>query len=337
VKDECLPCGSFRNKILRCTWVSVPYVVMGGLLLILPPFLSTFVQSLMTKVLIFGVFAMSLNLIWGYTGLISLGHAAFFGGGGYTAGILITRFGFESFWLVAPTAVLVTAVLAGIIGYISLRVSGMYFLLITMAMGQLLYGVAVKWRSMTGGSMGLYGVSYPNLGLSFVTMNPLSFYYVVLIVSFLCFLLIWKITSSPFGYALQGIREDELRMRHLGYNTWLYKYIAVILSGLVAGAGGVLFIHYNRIVVPDHLGVITSAMAVLMVIIGGERVVFGPFVGAAVIVFLEHYSSIYVPQRWPLILGGVFALAVMFLRGGISVHLVKAWEGLGYRYGSSQD
>jgi branched-chain amino acid transport system permease protein len=292
-------------------------------------------QSLLAKVLIFGIFAMSLNFIWGYTGLISLGHAAFFGAGGYTAGILLTRFGIESFWLVTPIAILAAVALAAIIGLIAIHASGMYFLLITMAMGQLLFGVAVKWRTMTGGTMGLYGVTYPELGVPGLTMNSITFYYLVLAIFGICLFLIWRIVNSPFGYALQGIREDERRMRHLGYNSWFFKYIAFLVAGLFAGVAGVLFGYYNRILVPNHLGVMTSALAVLMVIIGGERVVFGPVLGAALVIFLEYYASIYVPDRWPLILGGVFVVAVMFFRGGIAVGLVAAWRRLGY--GSSQD
>jgi branched-chain amino acid transport system permease protein len=124
-------------------------------------------------------------------------------------------------------------------------------------------------------------------------------------------------------------------MRHLGYNSWFFKYIAFLVAGLFAGVAGVLFGYYNRILVPNHLGVMTSALAVLMVIIGGERVIFGPVLGAALVIFLEYYASIYVPDRWPLILGGVFVVAVMFFRGGIAVGLVAAWRRLGY--GSSQD
>lgn len=313
-----------------------PYFIIGIFLVILPSFASSFMQSIMAKAIIFGIFAMSLNLIWGYTGLMSLGHAAFFGVGGYTAGILIMRYGIESFWLVTPAGILMAALLAAIIGLVVLRVSGAYFLLLTMAMGQLLYGVALKWRGMTGGNLGLFGVSYPELGLSWLTMNATSFYYLVFVVFAICFFLMYRLLNSPFGYALQGIREDERRMRHLGYNTWLYKYIAFVLAGLFAGVAGVLFGYYNKIIVPDHLGVINSALVLLMVIIGGERVIFGPALGAVVIILLQYYLGVYYPERWPLALGGVFILVVMFLRGGISIYLVNLWERLRYSFGSSK-
>ena len=125
-------------------------------------------------------------------------------------------------------------------------------------------------------------------------------------------------------------------MRSLGYNTWLYKYIAFVVGGLFAGVAGVLYAYYGGIMAPGHLGLFTSATVMLMVIIGGDRVFLGPVVGAILIVFLQYYSSIYIPQRWPLILGAVFVIAVMFLRGGIGLHLVRFWRRFGYRYGSTK-
>ncbi|MFC1995585.1 branched-chain amino acid ABC transporter permease [Chloroflexota bacterium] len=309
-----------------------PNIAIGLLLVALPQFTDNTVQSLITKVLIYAVFAMSLNIIFGYTGLLSLGHAAFFGVGGYTAGILITRYEITNFWVVAPSSIVVVAIFAAVIGFIALRVSGIYFLLLTMAMGQLLFGIALKWRELTGGTMGLAGMSLPDLYIPGFTMDTGSFYYLVFAVFIICIFLIYKLINSPFGYALRGIRDDEHRMRHLGYNTWLYKYIAFLIAGSFGGISGVLFGYYNSLLVPVHLGITTSAMVMLMVIIGGERVIFGPVLGAAVIVLLQYYSSIYIPERWPLLLGGVFILSVIFLRGGIGSYLARLWERFTFRY-----
>jgi branched-chain amino acid transport system permease protein len=146
--------------------------------------------------------------------------------------------------------------------------------------------------------------------------------------------LLHRLVNSPFGRALQGIREDETRMRHLGYNTWLYKYVAFVIAGLFAGIAGVLFGHYATIVVPANLSVLTSTLVMLMVIIGSTNVFFGPVVGATIVVLLQHYASIYTPERWPLILGAVFILAIMFLRGGISFHLTNLWDKIRYRTSS---
>lgn len=313
-----------------------PYIASGLILIVLPLIVPVYLQSMLTKVLIFAIFAMSLNLIWGYTGLISLGHAAFFGVGAYVSAILIMRFGIESFWISAPSGILTAGLLAAFFGVIALRVSGIYFLLVTLALGQLVYYIAIAWRPVTGGTDGVIGIPRPDLGLPWFTWNATSFYFFVLLAFVICFFLLYRLVNSPFGRALQGIREDEPRMRCLGYNTWLYKYVAFIVAGMFAGVAGVLFGHFFGAVVPVHTSVITSTLVLLMVIVGGPRVIFGPVIGAAVVVLLEYFASIYTPARWPLILGAVFVIAVMFLRGGISLYLVRLWRRVSYQYGSTK-
>lgn len=276
--------------------------------------------------LIYALFAMSLNLLFGYTGLFPLGHAAYLGLGGYSAGILVTVLGIRSFWVVAPVSILITAFVAAIFGIIALQTKGLLFAFITMALGQLLVNIAIKWRTVTGGSNGLIGIPLPDLGIPGVTLNQNSFYFLVLIVFVVCFLLMHRLIHSPFGLALQGIRDDEGRLSHLGYNTWLYKIIAFVIAGAFAGTAGVLFGPCNGIMDPSNLGVTTSVIAVLTVIIGGMRIVYGPIIGSAVITTLENFSSIYTPERWPLILGGIFVITVMYLRGGITTHLIRLWK-----------
>lgn len=289
---------------------------------------------MLTKVLIFAIFAMSLDLILGYTGLLSLGHAAFFGMAGYATGILMVHYGTESLWLVIPLGILTAGIVAVIIGYIALRVSGVYFLLVTLAFGQLLSVAAVKWRMMTGGTDGLVGIAYPHLGLPGFTWTDSRFYYLVFLAFAICFFLLFRITHSSFGRALVGIRENEQRMQFLGYNTWAHKYVAFIIAGLFAGVAGVLFAPFYGIMVPEHLGLTTSAMVMLMVIIGGAGTLFGPVIGAGLIVLLEHIASICSPERWPLILGGVFVICVMFLRGGFGFYLSRLWRKVRHQYGS---
>jgi len=331
--------GRVNLKSVRRPWQEqgvrfAPYITSGLILIVLPLIVPVYLQSMLTKVLIFAIFAMSLNLIWGYTGLISLGHAAFFGVGAYASAILIMRFGIESFWLSAPSGILTAGLLAAFFGIIALRVSGIYFLLVTLALGQLVYYIAIAWRPVTGGTDGVIGIPRPELGLPWFTWNATSFYFFVLLAFVICFFLLYRLVNSPFGRALQGIREDEPRMRCLGYNTWLYKYVAFIVAGMFAGMAGVLFGHFFGAVVPVHTSVITSTLVLLMVIVGGPRVIFGPVIGAAVVVLLEYFASIYTPARWPLILGAVFVIAVMFLRGGISLYLVRLWRRVSYQYGS---
>lgn len=315
-----------------------PYIVIGLILLILglPPVLPAYFLNMLTKVLIFAIFAISLDLIIGYTGLLSLGHAAFLGVAGYTAGVVMVHYGIGSFWLVMPLAILTSGIFAAIIGYMSLRVSGVYFLLVTLAFGQLLSVAAVKWRSMTGGTDGLVGILYPGLGIPGFTWTDTSFYYLVFLAFVICFFLLHRIVNSAFGRALVGIRENEPRMQSLGYNTWAHKYVAFIIGGVFAGVAGALLAFFYGIMVPAHLGIITSTSAMLMVIIGGAGTLFGPVIGAGVIVLLEHIASIYTPERWPLILGGVFVICVLFIRGGFGIYLSRFWRRVNFKYGSAQ-
>jgi branched-chain amino acid transport system permease protein len=314
--------GVCRQVRLKHLVSYLPYIIIALFLIICPPFMPPYIEDVITQILIFSIFALSLNLLFGYTGLFSVGHAAFFGVAAYAAGILMLHYGIESFWLVAPLGILMATIVAAVFGIIALRVSGIYFLFVTLALGELLSSIAWTWRSMTGGSSGLSGIPYPNLGLPFA-MNATSFYYLVFIVLIICTFLLFRITKSPFGQALQGIREDELRMRFFGYNTWLHKYIAFIIAGLFAGVAGVLFASLSMTVSPEHLGTVTSVTVMLMVLIGSPSLFFGPLIGVAVVILLQYVVSLYAPDRWPLILGAVFVTSVMLLRGGIGVHLLR--------------
>jgi branched-chain amino acid transport system permease protein len=281
---------------------------------------------MLTKVLIFGIFCMSLDLILGYTGLLSLGHAAYMGTAGYAAGIFMVHFGIDNFWALMLLALIAAGLVAVVIGYMVLRVTGVYFLLLTLAFGQLLSVIAVRWRGITGGTNGLIGISYPELGIPVFSWSSLSFYYLVFIFFALCYFILKKIVDSSFGRSLVGIRVNEARMQALGFNTWAHKYITFIVSGLFAGVAGVLFAFFYGIMVPEHLALTTSASGMLMVVIGGPGTLFGPVIGALMIIMLEHYASIYSPERWPLILGCVFVLCVIFLRGGVAMYLSRLWR-----------
>lgn len=303
-----------------------PYGVTGLIFVVLPLLLSQYLQSMMTKFFIFAIFAMSLDVIFGYAGLICLGHAAFFGVAGYTCGILIVRYGIESFWIAAPCGILMAGFLAAVFGIVAFRVSGIYFLLVTFALGELLFSAATKWYSLTGGSYGLAGIPPPQLGLKWLVWNATSFYYFAFAALIICYFLLYRMVHSPFGHALQGIREHEPRMECLGYNVWIYKYMAFIVSALFAGVAGVLFGHFNGLMAPMNLGIATSALAMLMVIIGSAGTLFGSIIGAGVIIFVEHYAGILTPERWPLIIGAVFIVSVLYFRSGIGVHLSGIWK-----------
>ena len=314
-----------RRQLIR----AAPYVVGGMLLLILPVLLPNYFQIVATQVIIFALFAVSLDVIYGFTGLFSLGHAAFFGVGGYTAGLLMVRYGIESFWIGAPLGVLMAGLVAAGFGIVALRVSGVYFLLVTFALGQLLVSVATKWDFLStapSSTEGVLGIYRPDIGLPGFTWSITGYYYFVCACFVLCFVILRRFVDSPFGHALQGIRESEARMRALGYDTWLHKYIAYIVAGLFAGLAGVLIAYHDGFMVPASFGVSNSALVLLMVIIGGAGTLYGPAIGAAVIILIEVAASMYAPERWPLFLGVAFVLAVMYARGGLVIYLGRLWS-----------
>ena len=304
------------------------YIVVVVILFILPFLVPEYFRSLLSKIYIFAIFAMGLNLVLGYTGLISLGHAAYLGVGGYTVGILMTHLGIESLGLLFLSAIIMSAIVAAMIGFVALRVTGMHFILITIAFGQLLFAIAVKWRSVTGSTDGLIGIFYPAVDFIRYQWTGFSFHYLILLVFIVCYILMYLITNSSFGYALIGIRENEPRMQGLGYNTWLYKYVAFILGGIFSGVAGALFAPFYGIMVPNHFGLLTSSMAVLMVLLGSPGTLYGPVIGAFVILSLEFFASIYSPERWPLILGATFIVCITVFRGGIGIYLAGGWEKL---------
>jgi branched-chain amino acid transport system permease protein len=313
--------------------LTLPVVVIGVVVLTLPLFLPSFVASLVTKMMIYALFGMSLNIIWGYAGIPSFGHAAFFGVGGYAAGILVLRVGISSFWINLVLAVVVTAVVAAILGIPAFRVFGVgagatnpiYFLLATIAFGELLSRGAIALRPLTGGSTGLAGIPAADLGLGF-KMTSGRYYYLVFVVLVVCLYIIYRIVNSHYGYALRGIHDNERRMQALGYNTWLYKYTSWIIAGAFGAVAGVLFAHFGGIMVPNNLAMMTSDIAFLLVILGSTTTFFGPIVASVVYVGVEYLASIYLPERWPLIFGALFVITIMFIPQGLGVEILKVWR-----------
>jgi branched-chain amino acid transport system permease protein len=309
-----------------------PHIVIGILLVVAIPFQPSYIQSLVTKMLIFAIFAMSLDFLMGYAGIMSLGHAAFFGAAGYTTGILMTKYGIDSLWLGATGGILLAVIIAGIFGLIALQARGIYSILITFALGQLLFSIATKWRSVTNGDYGLWGLTFPTTGLPNFEWDTTNFYYFVLIAFVVCFFLLRKLVKSPFGKAVQGIREAESRMQALGYNTWLFKYITFVIAGMFAGVAGVLFAYHSGIMTPNDLSVTNSGFVMLMMIAGGAGTIYGPAVGAAVILTIQYYAGIITAERWPLILGGTFVITIMYARAGIGVYVYEGWKRLAKRW-----
>lgn len=285
-----------------------------------PFVLQPYYLGLVVKILILALFAMSLDLMIGYSGMASLGHAAYFGIAAYAAGLLAQKLGWN-LWLAMPAALLLAGFMALIFGLLAMRTRGAYLLMITLALSQLIWGIAVGWRSLTGGSDGLPNVPRPNLMPLVSLDNEVSFYFFVLIAVCLAGLLLARIVASPFGYALRGIRESESRMLALGYDVKKFRLIVFVMSAVFAALAGVLYVYFNRFVSPDFLHVERSAEVLLMVILGGTGTLIGPVVGAAAIVALENVAGTFT-ERWLMILGAVYIVVALFAPSGL-VGLVK--------------
>jgi len=294
-------------------------VVLGALvgLAVIAPYSGSFVLLLITQALIFGILAMSVDLLLGYTGLPSLGQAAYLGVGAYMTAILATRyqFGLEwDFWLVISMGVACGALTAALFGLFAIRATGVYFLMITLALGMCVWGLVYRWNALTGGDNGINVPFRPAFGIDLA--NDVTFFFVVLGFFVATLVVLYVLVHSPFGHSLVGIRESEQRMRILGYNTWLHKYLAFIIAGGFGGLAGVLWTHLNGIVSPEDVILTTSVDALLMVVLGGAGTLVGGAIGAAVVVFLREYLSIHVTW-WQYVLGCVYVLTILFLPDGL--------------------
>ena len=290
---------------------------------------SDFVVSLLITILIWALFAMSLDIVLGYTGLISLGHALFYGLGAY-ATLLTLLYVSPSALLAVGVAVVVTAAAAWIVGHLAIRVSGVYFVMITLAFAEIVRQVVVR-ADVTGGSSGLFGAPEPLYGIGgvgirfsevLVGVEPLVFtgdalfYYVLLSVVVVSYLSVRRMMAAPFGTVLQATRESELRARFVGYGVRSVKRRAFVISSTLAGLSGALFALYNGFVAPDLLNWINSGNAIIMVVLGGSGTLYGPMIGAAVFTLIERQVSTVIPW-WRLLLGALFVLVVLVLPTGL--------------------
>jgi branched-chain amino acid transport system permease protein len=268
--------------------------------------------KLLQEILIWGLFAMSLDLLMGYAGMVSFGHAAFFGIGGYVAALALAQGPGLVSALVLPA--LFAGLAALVIGFFSIRVSGVYFIMLTLAFSQMFHAYAfqVAWL---GAEDGLVGIPRPVVpGWSVSTLR--GFHGYLLVVVALSALVLWRIVRSPFGHVLRGIHENEARMEAVGYAVDRYKLLAFVIAGVFAGLAGSLYVQFNGSIGPDAFFWKTSGEALLMVIIGGTGTLGGPVLGAAAFILLQSLVSTYT-ERWMLILGATFILFVLFAPGGI--------------------
>jgi len=272
---------------------------------------------------------MGLNLLVGYVGLISLGQAGLFAAGAYAAALLATHVS-HSMWLGLAAGILLASLVAAVFALISLRSPGVYFILITLALSQLVWAVVFNWRSLTRGDDGIRGIGSPEIWYSVSLSGSAAYYYLALLFFLLVLFVMWCIVRSPFGKAIVGIRENESRMRHLGYDVWRHKFAAFMISGAFSGLAGVLWAYYAGYVSPADASFSVSVEALLIVILGGGSLL-GPVVGTMVVVIIKNVIGAYT-GRWLLVMGVAYVLCVLFTPKGIvsafSVRLKRRTGGL---------
>jgi branched-chain amino acid transport system permease protein len=279
----------------------------------IPAIFGTYWISLILQILIYGLLALSVDLLIGHTGLVPLGHAAFFAIAAYTTAILQVRHAFPT--IIAGPAGVLAAILLALIFAMSVRTKGVYFMLVTLAMGHIIWGLATTWVSFTGGDNGITNVPLPAIGpLKIASLN--QYYYVVTVVVGLCLLGYRVLIRSPFGLALRGIRESDSRMDSLGYHVAAHKYAAFVISGFLAGIAGVLYIYFNRFISPDSAWLHVSFDAMFMTIVGGSGTIVGPFIGSLVVHVMKNVVGTYTGQ-WLLFMGLVFIVTVLWAPYGI--------------------
>ena len=289
-------------------WVAA--ALFAAVLVCLPAFAGDFYINLATQILIASVFALSLNLLVGFGGMTSLGHASFLGVAAYLSALLTSRYGFAH----GPAAIVAiagTTATAAVFGVIALRASGLGFLMITLALSQVLWGLAYRMSNVTNGDNGIAGLTRPMpLGISLD--GAASFYWFALVVSAVAFLMMTTFVSSSFGSSLKGVRDQPRRMAALGFNPWMIRWITFIYAGFWGSVAGLLYVYYNKYIHPTSLSTTSSAEALLGVIAGGSGTLTGPAVGAALVLLLKNYASAYV-ERWNMLLGLVFLIIVLVM------------------------
>ena len=299
-------------------WIAI--AIFAAIALLLPFVAGDFYINLASQILIAAIFALSLNLLVGYGGMTSLGHASYLGVAAYLAALLTSRYGFGH-GSAALISILGTIAMAALFGIIALRATGLGFLMITLALSQVLWGLAYRMSDVTNGDNGVTGVTRPApFGISLESAT--SFYWFALGIAALSFVMMAIFVSSSFGSSLKGVRDQPRRMAALGFNPWMIRWITFIYAGFWGAISGLLYVYYNKYIHPTSLSTTSSAEALLGVIAGGSGTLAGPAVGAALVLLLKNYASAYI-ERWNMLLGLVFLFIVLVMPTGIVPGLQK--------------
>ncbi len=285
---------------------------------------NNFVLILMTRIVIFAIAAVSLNLIMGYGGMVSLGHAAYLGVGGYVVGILAFE-GIPSGFVQWPVAILVCGLVALIIGVLSLRTRGVYFIMITLAFAQMIYYVGAS-LSRYGADDGLTIYQRSQFAGLISLSSKTVFYYVCLVLLALTLVLVWRLINSRFGMAIRGSRSNDRRMRAIGFPTFRYRLVCFVIAGMICGLAGALLANHTEFISPAAMHWTRSGDLIIMVVLGGMGSLFGPVIGAVALLVLEEALS-GLTEYWQIILGPLLLAVVLFARGGINGLLLGRGHG----------
>ncbi|MFO7300210.1 MAG: branched-chain amino acid ABC transporter permease [Actinomycetes bacterium] len=299
-------------------WKLIGLVVGIGAAWSVPYVFSNYMVSVASLILISAMLATSVNFMAGNVNLVSVGHAGIAATAGY--GLAWSFVQGHSLVTQLLIALALTLVASFIFGLTSMRTSGIFFLMATLALGMVVFGLSYRMSRITGGENGLSGIRRPEMFAPYW-----KYYFLVLVVFIVVTAAVWVVTRSPFGMALRGIRESENRMESLGYNVAAYKLGAMMISGIVAGISGVFAVWLMEFVSPANAGFLRSALATLMVILGGVGTFLGPLTGATIVSWIEHVLSTYI-ERWPTVLGLIFIAVIVFAPNGIGGAVKSWWE-----------
>ncbi|HZP87977.1 MAG TPA: branched-chain amino acid ABC transporter permease [Burkholderiales bacterium] len=306
-----LKASSWLDQVARHRTAAV-LIALALLPLVMP------YHSLAVNILTFGLFACGFNLLFGYTGMLSFGHAAFFGAGAYGCGIAIAHYGLP-WWLAIPLGLGLGALLALLIGALAIRSRGIYFAMVTLALAQCVYFIFLQASDLTGGDNGLRGVNVDAVvlgGLRFSLIDPIAKYYFVLVFVALAVALLSRILRSPFGAAIEAVRENEHRAAACGFDVSTIKYLAFVLSALFSALAGALHAIHLSTVALEALSYHISGQVLMVTLLGGMGTFFGPFVGALAFLAIEHIATNTI-QYWQFVVGIVFIALVLFFPRGI--------------------
>lgn len=297
---------------MRAEWFkqALGLILAAIVAIVAPHIISEFYLMILGEALIMSIFALAFNLLFGYMGQLSFGQAAFYGLGGYTVAMLLTKLQFN-FWLSLVAGVMVAGIVGLMVGYFCVKLRGIYFAILTLAFGQLLFVIIYKWHDFTGGDDGIQGVFPPEL-----LRAPIRYYYFILIVFAASVYLLWKVVNSPFGYVLKAMRENPERTEFLGINIARYQLMAFVMAAAFSGLAGALWAPFYRSVAPFHLMWVKSGEPVMATILGGSTTFFGPVVGTFLMTFLHAYVLGFT-YFWPVIMGSFILVVIFFLPGGI--------------------